>query len=142
VNALPPPALRAWLALGCTAVALGGCGFDVQSPDDFLLTRTGEGSTLTLEVNDGGTVRCNGGNAKQISNALLLQARGIVTDLTTDAKAKLHLPLAAHSVFSYTVRMQDGTITFPDTAAGTRHELSEVESFALQTAQGPCGLGS
>ena len=35
----------------------------MQSPDLFLLTRTGQGATLTLLVNDGGTIRCNGGKA-------------------------------------------------------------------------------
>ena len=50
-------------------VAMAGCGLDVQAPDLFLLTRTGQGSKLTLIVNDSGTIRCNGAKAKAISDA-------------------------------------------------------------------------
>ena len=39
------------LALVIGAV-LAGCGLSVQSPDLFLLTRTGQGRTLTLLVSD------------------------------------------------------------------------------------------
>src|SRR5579875_3410657 len=43
------------------AIGVAGCGLNVQSPDLFLLTRRGQGQTLTLLVNDDGTVRCDGG---------------------------------------------------------------------------------
>jgi hypothetical protein len=62
----------------------------------------------------------------------------LVTDLDKDAKAKLTLSAGAGSAFSYTIRMQDGTISFPDTAAGRRPELAPAEEFALQAARGPC----
>src|SRR6185437_7207846 len=58
------------------AVGLAGC-FDVQSADLFLLTRTGQGGKLTLLVNDGGTVRCDGAKAKPISNTSLIAARDL-----------------------------------------------------------------
>jgi hypothetical protein len=37
------------------------------------------------------------------------------------------------------VRLQDGTISFPDTAGSTRQELAQAEQFAVEAAQGPCG---
>jgi len=122
-------------------IALAGCGFDVASPDVLLLKRTGEGQTLTLLVNDSGTIRCDGRPAKPISDQLLIQARDLADNLDNDAKAKLQIATVAKSVYFYTISLPDGTITFPDTAAGSHHELAQAELFAVQAAQGPCGLG-
>jgi hypothetical protein len=122
------------------SVVLAGCGLNVQSPDLFLLTRTGQGPKLTLLVNDGGTIRCDGAKSKPLADPLLIQARAIATDLDKDAKAALRISPAANSVATYTIRLQDGTIAFPDTAAAAHHELAEAELFAVQAAQRACGL--
>jgi hypothetical protein len=130
---------RPWLALAILlALVVGGCGFDVEEPDLFLLTRTGQGGELTLLVNYGGTVSCNGAKAKNLPDPLLLNARNLESNLDTDAKAKLNIPTPKHSVFSYKVRLQDGTIYFPDTAGATHSELAQAEQFALQTDQQVC----
>jgi hypothetical protein len=122
------------------SIALAGCGLNVQSPDLFLLKRSGQGQTLTLLVNDGGTIRCNGGKPKPLSDPMLLQARALATSLGPDAKAKLQIATAAPgSVNFYTVKLQDGKITFPDTAAASHHELAQAELFAVQAAQSYCG---
>jgi hypothetical protein len=125
------------LALLCLAGALAGC-LSVQSPDLFLLTRTGQEPTLTLLVNDGGTVRCNGAAAKPLPDKLLLQARDLANTLDTDAKQHLRLPRTSNTVATYTVRLKDGTISFPDTAARTHQELAQLELLAVQITQGPC----
>jgi hypothetical protein len=122
------------------AAAVAGCGLDVTSPDLFVLHRAGQGQALALLVNDSGTIRCNGGKAKSLPDPLLLDARDLATDLDKDAKAGLHIPPARNSVFFYTVKLQDGTITFSDTPARTHPELARAELFAVQAAQGPCGL--
>jgi hypothetical protein len=128
-------------AIASTAcVVLAACGLQVNSPDLFVLHRTGQGKSLTLLVNDGGTIRCNGGPAKTISDQLLLQARDLATNLDKDAKAQLHIPATANGVYSYTIKLQDGTITFGDTAAAAHHELAQAELFAVQAAQSACGL--
>jgi hypothetical protein len=121
-------------------VVAAGCGLQVSSPDLFVLTRTGEGQRLSILVNDGGTIRCNGGKSRSLADSLLLSARQVASDLDDDAKAKLAIPAGPRSVFRYTMRLQDGTISFPDTAAARRPELARAEQFALQAAQGPCGL--
>jgi hypothetical protein len=121
----------------CLAAVLAGC-LSVQSADLFLLTRTGGGPNLTLLVNDGGTVRCNGGAAKPLPDKLLLQARDLANTLDTDAKQNLHLPHTSNTVATYTVKLKDGTISFPDTAAKARQELAQLELLAVQIAQGPC----
>jgi len=135
----PPRSVASLSAvLACTAV--GGCGLNVNSADLFVLTRTGEGRTLTLLVNDGGTIRCNGGKARTLPDALLLRARDLAARLDKDAKARLALPRRADSVFIYKMRLQDGTISFPDTAASTDAELARAEQFVQDAAHGPCGL--
>jgi hypothetical protein len=125
------------VAVLCCA-ALAGCGFAVQAPDDFLMTRTGQGARVTLLVNDAGTIRCDGGRARPITSALLISARDLVDDLQTDATNHMRIPQAPNSVYRYTVRMQAGTISFPDTAAAAHQELAGVETFALQALAGPC----
>lgn len=121
-------------------LALAGCGLNVQSPDLFLLTRTGQGKPLTLLVNDGGTIRCNGGKSRRLSDPLLIRARSLASDLDKDAKKPLRIQPGPRSVATYRIRLQDGTVMFPDTAAATHHELAEAELFAVQAAQQACGL--
>ena len=126
---------------GCLAQA--GCGFDVQAPDLFLLTRTGQGRTLTLLVNDAGTIRCDGGRTHRLSDPLLLQARDLASSLGGDAQEKVRIPSPPNSVYRYTIRLAQGTISFPDTAAagGKYPRLAQAEQFALQ-AQPACGTSS
>jgi hypothetical protein len=133
--------MRWALALIGLAALLAGCGFDVQSPDLFLLTRTGQGGKLTLLVNDGGTIRCNG-HSRSLSGPLLLQARDLATSLDGDAKAGLRIASPPNSVFRYTIRLQGGTISFPDTATagGKFPALAQAELFTVQAAQRACGL--
>jgi hypothetical protein len=127
-------------ALSATvAVLLAGC-FDVQSADLFLITRTGQGSTLTLLVNDAGTIRCDGAKAKPVSNSTLITARDLSDNLGTDAQNKLTIPKAPGSVYYYRIRLLQGTIAFPDKASATRNVLAQAELFAAQAAQQYCGL--
>jgi hypothetical protein len=123
------------------ALGVAGCGLNVQSADLFQLQRTGQGHTLTLLVSDGGTIRCNGAPSRPISDALLIQARDLADNLAKDATAKLSLPLGHNSVYTYKVKLQDGTISFADTSANAHHELAGAELFAAQTASGVCRAG-
>lgn len=135
--ALAGPAARV-VAAGLAAAALAGCGLDVQAPDLFALTRTGSGKPLTMLVNDGGTIRCDGARAKPLPDKLLLVARDLVVSLAPDAMKKLDLPSSAASVYRFKVRLQAGTIAFPDTAAAHRPTLAQLEQFVLE-AQPVCG---
>jgi hypothetical protein len=120
------------------AAGLAGC-FGVQSPDLFLLTRTGQGRPLTLIVNDSGTIRCDGGKAKPIRDTTLISARDLADDLAPDAGSKLRIPAAAGSVYYFRIKLQQGTVSFPDKAAAGRKPLAEAELFAAQAAQQECG---
>lgn len=132
---------RACLVVFLTA-AIAGCGVDVRSPDLFLLTRTGQGHRLTLLVNDGGTIRCNGAAPRSLPDPLLLEARDLAGGLGGDAQEKLRLPSTPNSIFRYTIHLQQGTISFPDTAtaSGRYPRLAQAEQFAVQAAQQGCGL--
>jgi hypothetical protein len=131
---------RAWAGLALAAV-LAGCGLSVQSPDLFLLTRTGERHKLTLLVNDGGTIRCNGGRARTLPDSLLLEARDLASSLGGDAQENLRIPSPPGSVYRYTIRLQQGTVSFPDTAAagGKYPRLAQAELFAVRATQQVCG---
>ncbi|HEX7290490.1 MAG TPA: hypothetical protein VF250_05105 [Conexibacter sp.] len=122
------------------AAALSGCGADY--PDLFVLHRTGSipGARLTLLVNDGGTVRCNGGDPLQLPARLLLDARRFARDLAEEAQDDLTLPAPRGSVLRYRLRTQDGTVTFSDEDAVHRPELSPVIVFTRAVAQDVCGL--
>lgn len=135
--------LRAAVVL-LLAAFVTGCGFEVQEPDLFLVTRTGAqgGHRLSLLVNDGGTISCDGGKPKNLPDPLLLQARDLATNLNADVSAKLRFPASARSVYTYTVKVQNGTMSFPDTAGLSRKELSDLELFVVQAAASPCDLSS
>ncbi len=122
------------------ALAITGCGFDVQSPDLFLLTRTGQGPKLSLLVNDGGTIRCNGSKPKQITNMMLISARDLSDNLATDANKHLDLPPGPGTIFTFRIRLQQGTIVFSDRDTTHHKELAQAELFAVQAAQQVCGL--
>ncbi len=128
------------VAVAALAGGLAGCGLNIQSPDLFVLTRTGQGPKLTVLVNDSGTVSCNGGKAKPISSALLISARDLSDDLSKDASHKLTIPERPGTVFYYRISLQQGTVSFPDRGVAGRKELSDAELFAVQAAQQVCGL--
>jgi hypothetical protein len=121
-------------------VATGGCGLNVELQDLFLLTRTGQGSKLTMLVNDSGTIRCNGGKQKMLPSALVISSRALANSLASDAKHNLDLPPKPGTVFTYRLKLQQGTVRFSDRDTLHHPVLAQVELFAAQAAQQGCGL--
>ncbi len=122
------------------ALLLAGC-FDVQSPDLFLITRTGQGGLLTILINSSGTISCNRAKPKPISSARLITARDLSDNLAGDATDKLTIPPAAGDVYYYRIKLQQGTVSFPDRAADASHpNLAQAQLFTLRAAQQACGL--
>jgi hypothetical protein len=116
----------AWLiAAAALPAALAGCG-GIKSPDIFAMTRSGGARTVTLVVNDSGSVRCNGGRPQSISDSVLLQAREVANDLHDDASKQLRLAAAPGSVYAYRYRSGDGSIVFADTATGAHPEIARA----------------
>jgi hypothetical protein len=126
--------------LAATALALSACGLNVQSPDLFLLTRTGPGAKLTLDVGDGGTMRCDGGHTRNISSARLIAARDLADSLGTDAQHNLTLPVRPDSIYRFQIALQQGTIRFSDRDIQHHPDLAQAVLFATQAAQQVCGL--
>lgn len=131
--------IRLAIAVLAAGAILAGC-LDIQSADLFVLTRTGQGQTLTMLVTDGGSITCNGGQSHSLPDPLLLQARDLVGALKADARSKLVIPSPAGSVFRYRIRLQAGTVVFPDKAASTHPVLARAELFAVQAAVQGCHL--
>jgi hypothetical protein len=126
------------------ACVLAGCGFDVQSPDVFLITRTATNGAakLTLLVNNGGTARCNGGKSRSISSAQLISARDLSDNLSRDATSGLTIKPTAGTVYTYAVRMQQGTVRFPDVAGRTHKYLAQAELYFVEAMQGMCHISA
>ncbi|MGH2868376.1 MAG: hypothetical protein ACRDNK_12525 [Solirubrobacteraceae bacterium] len=122
------------------ALAISACGLNVRSADLFVLTRTGQGSKLTLLVNDGGTIRCDGGKSRRLSDAFLIRARDLSVNLADDASKSLSLPAGPGTVFSYRIKLQQGTVRFSDRNTAHHPILAQAELFAAQAAQQACGL--
>ncbi len=122
------------------AAALDGCG--AASPDLFLVTRAGSGAGahLTLLVNDGGTVRCNGGAPRPITDPQLLAARDVTSSIQKDAQKDLKLPAPSGSLLRFHIRAQDGTVTFSDLDAAHYPELAKVVAFTQTVAHDVCHL--
>jgi hypothetical protein len=121
------------------AVALTGCG--ERSPDLFLVKRSGQGrnANLTMVVNDGGSVTCNG-RSHELPSHELLTARALTRDMGKSAKLALDLPARPGSVLSYRVRMQAGSIAFSDTSRPLPLPLIRLEQFTKDVSEGVCGL--
>lgn len=130
---------RPLAGLAALAVAAAaGCG-EVSPADFFVVTRTGPGGArLELVVDEQGKVRCNGGAAGTIGDSEIVQARGIQEDIREAATRGTRLAPRPGSVFSYSVRDQDGTVGFADNSAGAPKALQELQLFVLRVATEHC----
>jgi hypothetical protein len=130
-------------ALLLLCLLLGGCGGGIASPDLFIVQRSGNvaGASLTLVVNDGGTVRCDGGPPLPISDSQLVLARGIQEELKEAASKHLSLPPRPGSVLSYYLRDEEGHLQFSDNSAGQSRIMHELQAFVLEVGRGVCHKG-
>jgi hypothetical protein len=146
-----PPRLRGRLrtaaagGLACGAALLAilfptGCGGGVLSGDLFEVKRSGSvpGAALTLVVNEGGTVRCNGGKPLPISDPQLVLARGIQEELKEAVASHQDLAPRAGSVFSYYLRDEEGYVRFSDNSTGQSKIMRELQGFVLDVGRGVC----
>jgi hypothetical protein len=122
------------------SVALSACGGGVQAADLFIVYRSGAGpgARLTLLFNEEGGVNCNAGHVHEISNAQLLEARGITEELEKPSSEHLSLPARAGSVFSYYVRDEKGSVRFADDSASQPSVLHHLQLLVLEVAQQVC----
>jgi hypothetical protein len=126
-------------ALLLGACVLAGCG--QASADLFAVERSGQGpnAKLTMVVNDGGSVTCNG-HRHDLGADRLLKAREVARDLGEPAELRLELPARPGSVLRYRVRLEQGTVAFADTSTPLPPSFAAVAQFTKDVAEDVCGI--
>jgi hypothetical protein len=118
---------------------LAGCG--TASPDLFEVRRTGEDTraNVTLVVNDGGRVTCNG-TEHPLDAERLLRARELSRELEEPAQLGIELPPGPNAVLSYRVRLEAGTVSFSDTSRGKPPAFLGLAGFTQDVTERVCGI--
>lgn len=131
---------RRALSAAAATLVLSGCG--QASPDLFAVTRSGEGPNddVTLVVNDGGTVRCDGGSPRQLGGERLLVARQLGRDLAEAAELQLELPPGPRPTLFYRVQSEAGTVSFSDASRDRPPVLNRLMGFVSEVAEDVCGV--
>ena len=126
-------------AAALALLLLTGCG--TASPDLFEVRRSGDdrAANLTLVVNDGGEVTCNG-TEHPLDAERLLEAREIARELAGPAERGIELPPGPDAVLSYRVRLEAGTVSFSDTSPGNPQAFLRVAAFTKDVAERVCGI--
>ncbi len=125
------------------AALAAGCGNEgIESPDLFAVARSGSlpGARLGMVVNDGGTVRCNGGRSRMLPSAELLDARELQRELAPPSRRGLRLAPGPRSLLRYRVRSGNGAVAFSDTSRRQPKVFFRVAAFTRAVAIGVCGL--
>ena len=131
--------MRRALAALAAAVVLAGCG--TPPPDLFEVRRSGEdpNANVTVVVNDGGSVSCNG-KEHPLDAASLLRARQLLRDLAPQAELHLELPPGPRSQLAYKIRMEAGAVSFSDTSRGNPKSFLQAAAFTKDVTEDVCGL--
>jgi hypothetical protein len=126
-------------AAALAVLLLTGCG--TASPDLFEVRRSGDdrAANVTLVVNDGGQVTCNG-EQHPLDAERLLTARELSRELEEPAELGIELPPGPGAVLSYRVRLEAGTVSFSDTSPGNPRAFLRVAAFTKDVAERVCGI--
>jgi hypothetical protein len=133
--------VRAAGAVGLLALAAALVGCGSAPPDLFLVQRSGadRNANVTVVVNDGGSVSCNG-KSHPLPADQLLRARQLLRDLQTQAQLHLALPPGPRSELSYRARMEAGNVSFSDTSRGNPKSFLQLAAFTKDVTEDVCGL--
>jgi hypothetical protein len=121
------------------ALLLAGCG--TASPDLFEVERSGDdrNANVTMVVNDGGRVTCNG-KEHALDADRLLRARELRRELEEQAELGIELPPGPGANLSYRVRMEAGSVAFSDTSRGNPPEFQQLAAFTKDVTERVCGI--
>lgn len=122
-----------------TLVLFAGCG--TASPDLFEVRRSGEdpNANLTMVVNDGGHVTCNG-KSYELDADRLLRARELERELAEPAEVGVELPPGPGANLTYRVRLEAGSVAFSDTSRGNPAAFHQIAAFTKDVAERVCGI--
>jgi hypothetical protein len=122
-----------------SALAFAGCG--TASPDLFEVQRSGpdRNANVTVVVNDGGAVTCNGAR-HDLDDARLLRARELERELTPQAELGLELAPGPGTDLSYRVRMEAGRFAFSDRSRGVPRAFLMLAAFTKDVTERVCGI--
>jgi hypothetical protein len=126
-------------AVAVCGALLVGCGS--PPPDLFEVQRSGSdpNANVTMVVNDGGSVSCDG-KSHPLPAPQLLRARQLLRDLEPQAQLHLALPPGPKSILSYKARMEAGNVTFSDTSRGNPKSFLQLAAFTKDVTEDVCGL--
>lgn len=127
-------------ALACVAaLAAAGCG---GAPSDLLaVQRSGAlpDAEVAFVINDGGTIRCDGGEEQPLPSKLLLEGRDIVDALRVEFEERTSYPSAPNALLRFEVETADGEMSFSDVDGRRGEDLARLVFFVRRTAQRMCG---
>ena len=125
--------------LALVALLFAGCG--TPSPDLFEVERSGDdrNANVTMVVNDGGHVTCNG-REHELDADRLLRARELRRELDKQAELGIELPPGPRANLSYRVRLEAGSVAFSDTSRGNPPEFLRLAAFTKDVAERVCGI--
>ena len=128
-------------AAGLLAAAASTVGCGTPSPDLFEVRRSGAdpNANVTVVVNDGGKVSCDG-KSHALDADRLLRAREVARQLQPQAELNLELPRGPRSQLSYRVRLETGTVAFSDTSPGNPRSFLALAAFTKDVTERVCGL--
>ena len=131
--------MRRVAAALAAAALIAGCGS--PSPDLFEVERSGadRNANVTMVVNDGGSVTCNG-KEHPLDADRLLRARELSRDLAEQAELGVELPPGPRSQLAYRARLEAGTVAFSDTSAGNPAAFQRLAAFTKDVVERVCGI--
>ena len=131
--------MRVAAVIVLAAIVAAGCGS--PPPDLFEVIRSGSdrNANVTVVVNDGGEVTCNG-KRHPLDSDDLLRARAIERALEPKAELGLKLPRGAGTELSYRVRLEAGEVAFSDTSRGNPSVFFQVAAFTKDVTERICKL--
>ena len=85
-------------------------------------------------------MHCDGGPTRQLSDAQLVQARGLQEELQSPSTKHLTLPAAPRLGVQLLRPRRQGTVRFSDNSAGQTSVLRHLAYFVLEVQQKVCHL--
>jgi len=126
-------------ALACAAAVAAGCGGDYS--DLLAVQRTGSlpDADVAFVINDGGTIRCDGGEEQPLPSQLLLEARDVVDALRPEFEERTSYPRSPSALLRFDAETADGEMAFNDVDGRRDEDLGRLILLVRRTAQQMCG---